>query len=252
MTSPVDSLTPTRRAPRFPAMPRGAAAEWLDEGRGTVHDVDQNLAEMGRVNSCLGGARALTRHLYPRLANCPGPATVLDLGTGAAEGASAIARWGRQRGLQVRVIGADWAARHLVVARAHASGEPEVRLLQADAVRMPIARRGVDYVVATLLLHHFEPLAAVELLREAFACARRGLIISDLVRGWLPLWAFRLVRPVFARHPFTRHDGEVSIRRAYTPSEVQSLAEAAGLPLPRVHSHWPWRLTLVVDRAADG
>jgi hypothetical protein len=138
------------------------------------------------------------------------------------------------------------------VARRHSAAEPALSLLQADAVRMPIAPRGVDYVIATLLLHHFDPPAAVELLREAFACARRGIIISDLMRGWLPLWAFRLVRPVFARHPFTRHDGEVSIRRAYTPVEVQALAAAAGLPLPRVYAHWPWRLTLVVDRAADG
>jgi len=56
---------------------------------------------------------------------------------------------------------------------------------------------------------------------------------------------------VLARHPLTRHDGALSIRRAYTPGELHALALAAGLPQPRVYSHWPWRMTLVVERGAD-
>lgn len=74
------------------------------------------------------------------------------------------------------------------------------------------------------------------------------MIMCDLVRGWLPLLAFRLVQPVFARHFLTRHDGALSIRRAYTPRELLDLAHAAGLPHARVHTHWPWRMTLVVER----
>jgi hypothetical protein len=79
--------------------------------------------------------------------------------------------------------------------------------------------------------------------------ARRGVIMSDLARGWLPLAAFKLVQPIFARHPFTRHDGALSIRRAYTAAELRALAGAAGLRAARVHTHWPWRLTLVSEHA---
>jgi SAM-dependent methyltransferase len=225
--------------------------ELLDEGRGTAADAARNLAEMGRVNRWLGGRRALTCHLYPRLAGQRGAMTVLDLGTGGGEEARAIAEWGRRRGQAVRVIGVDWAARNLAAARASAAKEPALSLFQGDASYLPIAPGGVDYVISTLFLHHFTPSAAVALLRVTFARARRGLIFSDLVRGRLPIMAFRLVKPIFARHPFTRHDGEVSIRRAYTPSEVLNLANEAGLPNPRVHAHWPWRMTLVVDRAVD-
>ena len=68
----------------------------------------------------------------------------------------------------------------------------------------------------------------------------------------LPGLAFRLVQPVLARHPFTRHDGQLSIRRAYTPPELRALAAAAGLEGARVYTHWPWRMTLVVDHPAHG
>jgi 2-polyprenyl-3-methyl-5-hydroxy-6-metoxy-1,4-benzoquinol methylase len=231
-------------------LPRAEGVEWLDTGRGTPADAAANLAEMWRLNRWLGGLRSLTRHLYPRLERGLAPVTVLDLGAGAADVAATVAGWARRRGLAVRVIAAEWAARNLSAARARRANVPGLSLLQADAVRLPLAAGSVDFVISTLLLHHFAPPAAVELLRSAFAHARRGLIMSDLVRGRLPLWAFRLAQPVFARHPFTRHDGALSIRRAYTPAEALALAQAAGLPNPRVHAHWPWRLTLVADRDA--
>ena len=98
-------------------------------------------------------------------------------------------------------------------------------------------------------MHHFAPDSLIALLRAASVCARRGLIMSDLVRGRLPLVAFRLAQPVIARHYLTRHDGALSIRRAYTPGELRDLAHAAGLAGAQVYTHWPWRMTLVVDQS---
>lgn len=231
---------------------RAEADEWLDQGRGTPEDVAANLAEMARTNRWLGGLRALTRHLYPRLAAAPGPLTVLDLGTGSADVALAIARWARQHGRAVRVLGVDWSARNLVVARAHTAADPAVHLLRADAGRLPLAPASVDYVISTLFLHHLPPNEVTTLLRRAAQIARRGVLMSDLERGWLPLAAFKLVQPLFARHPFTRHDGALSIRRAYTRAELAALAEAAGLNAARVHQAFPWRLTLVADLKGAG
>jgi len=68
------------------------------------------------------------------------------------------------------------------------------------------------------------------------------------VRGWLPYFAFKLASPIFARHPMTRIDGALSVRRAYTPGELLRLARAAGLSQARVVEHFPWRMTLIVDR----
>jgi SAM-dependent methyltransferase len=226
---------------------RVEADEWLDEGRGTPGDVAANLAEMARLNHRLGGLSALTRHLYPRLAAAPGPLSVLDLGSGSADVPLRIARWARAHGRAVRVHALDWSSRNLGVARARLAGDPCVTLLQADAGRLPLAPGSVDFVISTLFLHHLSPPQAAALLRQAFGLARRAVLMSDLVRGLSPLLAFRLVQPVFARHPFTRHDGALSIRRAYTPAELRELAVAAGLPGARVHAHWPWRMTLVAE-----
>ncbi len=226
--------------------------ELLDLGFGSADDAAANLAEMWRINRYLGGFQALTRHLYPRLVTSPPPIALLDLGTGSADVPVAIARWARKRRLRLRVFALDWAARNLAAAQGRVTGTPEVRLLRADAGRLPLLPESVDFVISSLFLHHFSPEQVVELLRASFALARRGIVMSDLVRGWLPYFAFRLVQPVFARHHLTRHDGALSILRAYLPSELYELAAAAGLPSPEVHTHWPWRMTLVADKAPRG
>jgi hypothetical protein len=137
--------------------------------------------------------------------------------------------------------------RNLAVAQKRLGTSSVVKLVRADALNLPMARRGVDYVISSLFLHHFQPPELVELLRSAFECARRGVIMTDLRRGWLPLAAFHLIQPVFARNALTRYDGALSIRRAYTPSELIALAREAGLPQAHIACHWPWRMTLVVD-----
>jgi SAM-dependent methyltransferase len=163
----------------------------------------------------------------------------------------AIARWARAQRAPGSVDGLDWAARNLAVARRNAQGCEQVALVLADSRRPPLAERAADFVVSSLFLHHFAPEPAVELLRVAYGLARRALIMTDLVRGVLPWLAFGVVQPVLTRHPLTRHDGGLSIRRAYTPAELRGLAAAAGLAEARVYTHWPWRMTLVADREAN-
>src|SRR5205085_1554384 len=127
-------------------------------------------------------------------------------------------------------------------------GVESISLLRADASRLPLPNDSVDYVISSLFLHHFTPEEVVALLRGSYQRARQGIIMTDLVRGWLPVAAFKLIQPIFARSYLTRHDGTLSIRRAYTPSELREMANAAGIPHARVTIHWPWRMTLVADK----
>jgi hypothetical protein len=248
-----DPALPLRLPPRpaWIAPVRVEQPELLDLGFGSPAEVSENLSEMWRINRDLGGLRALTRHLHPRLLAAQNPITLADLGTGSADVPVAMVRWARAQGLKIQVLAIDWAARNLAIAQAHIERMPEITLLRADAARLPLPPHGVDFIISSLFLHHFTPAKIVELLGAAFAHARRGIIMTDLVRGWLPYAAFKLVQPIFARNRLTRADGALSIRRAYRPDELRKLAQAAGLPNAKVYTHWPWRMTLVMDREIE-
>ncbi|MBI5667822.1 MAG: methyltransferase domain-containing protein [Chloroflexi bacterium] len=222
--------------------------ELLDQGGGSLRDVQASLADLRRINRYLGGFTAITRHLYPRLQALESTATIADMGTGSADIPQAIASWAQRRDIRVRVIGVDLAGRHLALAQQRTRQTSNISLVQADANHLPFKPNAIDYIISSLFLHHFTPDQAVYLLRQIYALARRGIIISDLTRGWLPLVGFKLGQPVFARSYITRYDGAVSVRRAYTPRELLELARAAGIPHPCVYRSWAWRMTLVADK----
>ena len=249
----MDSYIPIKVTyfPQRPSLlvpPRRDAQELLDLGVGSVQDVKANFADLWRINRYLGGIRAVTQHLYPRLQQPTEPQTVADIGTGSADMPAAIARWARHRQIDLRLWGLDLSARHLALAHHPRSSKHPAGLIQADALHIPFKAESVDYFISCLFLHHLSPEQAITFLSSTFSLAKRGIIISDIVRGRLPLIAFKLGQPIFARSFLTRHDGVVSIRRAYTPDELQQFAQAAGLSNARVYQHWPWRMTLVVDK----
>lgn len=220
--------------------------ELLDQGEGSTADVRDNLKEMWRANRYLGGTQALTCHLFPLLRQGTNQTTVVDIGAGSGELGAFLAQWAKQNGLRVMVCALDISERNLSIARENTICD--VHLIQADACRLPFAGNQVDYIISTLFLHHLSPEQVINLLRETYIRARRGIVMSDLVRGYLPLLAFRLIQPVFARHYLTRYDGMLSVKRAYTPSELRSLAEASGLKSARVYHHFPWRMTLIAEK----
>ena len=89
-----------------------------------------------------------------------------------------------------------------------------------------------DIVHASLLLHHLEPEAARALLSEMARVARVGVVLNDLVRGRRFLLGAWLLTRVL-RNRFTRSDAPLSVRRAYTVSELTALLATAGLRVER-------------------
>jgi hypothetical protein len=221
--------------------------ELLDQGIGTDEDVKANFADLWRINRYLGGVQAITQHLYPRLLAHAGTTTLIDIGVGSGDMDRVIRNWAHQHHIALNLWGLDLSARNLMLTRDAADSHFDTRI-QADAMHLPFKAAGVDYYISSLFLHHLAPDNVKKLLSATFQSANRGIIMSDLSRGWLPQIAFKLGQPIFARNFLTQHDGMASIRRAYTPDELLHLAQAAGLANARVYRHWGWRMTLVAEK----
>jgi ubiquinone/menaquinone biosynthesis C-methylase UbiE len=189
------------------------------------------LRAITQLNRFFGGRRLTLRHVRRLLAALPADrlVTVLDVGAGAADIPVALARWARRRGRRIRVLALDRDSATLRYARGYAAAYPEITLVQGDALALPAPPGSVDVVISAMTLHHLQPEEAVRYLAEIDTVSRLGWVVNDLVRGRV---AHRLVwaaTRLFSRNAMARHDGPMSILRSYTPSELASLCEKAGL-----------------------
>jgi ubiquinone/menaquinone biosynthesis C-methylase UbiE len=203
-------------------------------------ELAQNFRDIERVNSMLGGTAVVIRHLSALVAGSAStPVTVLDLATGSADIPVAVVRWARRNGLAVNVTATDNSPAILELARMQCASYPEISLAEVDARAVDLPDNHVDVVLCSLALHHFAPDDAVRVLREMHRLGRRGFIVNDLRRGWIGFAAAWLASLVTTRNRLTRHDAPLSVRRAYTTSELASLLHRAGVEGATITTH-PW------------
>jgi ubiquinone/menaquinone biosynthesis C-methylase UbiE len=213
-------------------------------------DLAASLADIERLNERFGGHALTVREIARRLATVPRGhrAIVVDVGGGRGDLARHLVTWARRAGRVLRVIVVERDAATAALARAHCADVPEITVIQGDATALPLAERSVDVAVSVLTLHHLDRDAAVTALADMRTAARRAVVVNDLLRtrlSWLMVW---LATRVFARHPVSRHDGPLSVRRAYDAGELRVLAEKAGLETFRIR-RVPWLARLVLVAA---
>ncbi len=217
-------------------MPRLAHAEELLDG--PLDDpvvLAGTLRDLARANRWLGGVR-LTRlaldQLVGREADRGAPISVLDVGTGGADIPLALLSDWHRRGRKLEVTAVEHRAEILDAARSiHPSLAEASRLTLAvaDGRSLPWPDGHFDVAHCSLVLHHLDERGAVALLREMARVSRRAVIVNDLARGRLYWSAAWVLGRLATRNRYSRHDGPLSVRRAWTVGEARALLAVAGL-----------------------
>lgn len=228
---------------------RDDRAELMDTVECAPAELADALRFLEATNRWFGGTATILRHLSRWSVGWPRDVRVriLDVGTGAADIPVGMARWAARRGLHVEVVGLDLVeatARH---ARARTAGIEAITIVTADLFAFAERDETFDYVVANLFLHHIEIARTVEALRVCDRLARRGLVVSDLRRSWPGLLAVGALSLAVGNR-IVRHDGPLSVRRAFTAAELDALASEAGLDYLRARNE-PWfRVSLAGEK----
>ena len=208
--------------------PRVDEPELLDEHDAPRADMERSLLDLRRINRWLGGIG-----IYRRLLKKHGGAkSILDIGTGTSDSLEKVSG--------VR-IGLDININHLLYRRT-----PGIHKVVGDARRLPFREDAVDVVTAAHFIHHFAPEDASALLREWLRAARRGVIVNDTLRHYVPLAVVLLLATLRLVGRITRFDAPASVRRGYTVSEAQQFAEDAGAARAEVVNAWPFRFGILL------
>ncbi len=233
-------MSPLRRA--------RLAEELLDQPVHDLAELEAALNHVAQVNRLLGGERALFRALEHHL----GEKTldVLDAGTGSGAIPRALVRWARRRSIPIRIRATDIHPQVLEIARRQCAAYPEITIESADGLHLPYDDGRFTHTLMTLTLHHFEGEDQNRALRELTRVSRQAALISELERCWPNYVGAQLLAATWwRRNRLTRHDGPLSVLRAFTRTELLEAARSAGLEPVELGRAFFYRLTLVLRPA---
>ncbi len=224
--------------------------ELMDDPGIATADHLHALRALARINAVSGTAWQLAgvvgRMLGAGASRTDRPAEIVDLGCGGGDVTVALAR--RLAAVRpVRIVGVDLSARAVERARDLAA---RVGVDVSFVVRDVLADGcpPCDIAVSSLVLHHFDDGPATALLRSLAAAARRGVVISDLLRSRIGLALAVVGTTVLSTSRVARVDGPLSVRAARTVAEYRRLCAEAGLPAAVVRRVWPERVLVTWTR----
>ncbi|MBC7521057.1 MAG: methyltransferase domain-containing protein [Sandarakinorhabdus sp.] len=194
------------------------------------------IADLARVNT-VTLARPPTLRWLARATKGMDRFSLVDVGFGHGDMLRAIAYWARAQGKTAELTGIDLNPRSGPVAQAASAGL-NIRYLTGDAAAL--AGRP-DFIICSLVAHHMTDPELIGFIRWMEATAVRGWFINDLHRHRVAWLGFRALAGVLRWHPIVRHDGALSVRRAFVRADWTRLLAAAGVDAARVRWHLPFR-----------
>ncbi|AMJ67978.1 SAM-dependent methyltransferase [Hymenobacter sp. PAMC 26628] len=211
-------------------------------------DLRRNLDELALINTWLGGYRpvldALAR-LRPRFP-AGRPLRVADLGSGGGDTLRHVARWARQHGVAVELVGIDANQFMLDYARAKSQDYPEISYRQFDIFSAEFQAQPFDVLTCSLFCHHFTDDELRALLRQWARQAQVAVVINDLHRHWLAYGSIWALTRLLGGSYLVRHDAPLSVARAFRRADWVGLLAQAGLAKYELRWRWAFRWQLVI------
>ena len=215
---------------------RADEPEWMDADDVPPATYAALIADLARVNT-VTLARPPTLEWLARATAGVDSFSVVDVGFGHGDMLRAVARWAKRAGKRVQLTGIDLNSRSAPVATAASEGLG-IRYLTGDAAALA---GQPDYIISSLVAHHMTDAELAGFVRWMEATAVRGWFINDLHRHRVAWMGFRLLAGLLRWHPIVRHDGALSVRRAFVRADWAPLLAAAGVTEADVRWHVPFR-----------
>lgn len=200
--------------------------ELMDVARTPSAELREDLRNLEILNRWFGGW-AIVESVVSRWWSSGRSNKIIDLATGYGDIPRRLARLARRQDITVQITAVEFNEATLTLASEASREFQEIEFIVGDILNYPIPQN-VDILLCSLALHHFSEEDAIRILRRMKSSGARHVLVTDLWRNrWLQVGVWLLTSTIL-RAPMTRHDARVSVRRAFSRSEMESMAREAG------------------------
>lgn len=218
-----------------------------DIATGLLH---KNLGELDLLNRYVRGHAVSLEGIKRLMVDKQRMYHIVDLGCGSGDVLNYIAKWARDNAYKVQLTGVDKNPDAIDYLRVNCSAYPEIKGVISDYKDYLKSAPGVDIIHCALFCHHLYDEQLLELFSSLKSTARHGFVINDLQRNPVAYYSAWIMTRLLNGTTLSKHDGPVSVLRAFTRGELQKLLVEAGIRVFSIQSRWAFRY-LVVAKTND-
>jgi len=222
---------------------RSLQKELLDEAGIPAADLFQNLRELDRINTLLGGYN-ITFSALKKVVQPNQKYTLIDIGCGGGDTLKHIQKWRLRKKMDFRLFGIDLKPECIEYATRQQKAQ-DIQFICDDYRNMFLHIPQVDIIHACLFCHHLDENQLMELIH--FALDRKiVLLINDLERNTFAYFAIKILTALFSKSYLVKNDAPLSVARGFTKKEWITLLKKAGATHFSVINKWAFRHEVIV------
>lgn len=223
---------------------RSTEQEYIDHKKYHHDEYYDCLTMLDRIGRWLGGYRA-TYNVLKKMK--PLPESILDIGCGGGLFDIRLAK----KMPNTRILGIDINPQAIHFAKYHlskTSNKPKnLKFEKRLDIEIGETQKSYDVVMCNAVCHHMTNYQIVEFISCACQVARRKVIINDLHRHPAAYYLFKWINPIFFRNRLVRHDGPISVKRAFIYDDWVHYLKQAGIKPENYTIKWKWAFRWVVE-----
>lgn len=206
------------------------------------------LNKLEKINRWLGGNRVSINALKSILKDHPKEIElkIVDIGCGHGDILRDVAKFGREKGYSMKLIGIDANPSAINYANELSLQYPELSFVSEDIFSENFKKREFDIVMATLFLHHFKEKQLVSFLRNTLDQTKIGIVVNDLHRHRLAYYLFMLLS-VFIKNKMIVNDGLISVLRGFKRRDLIRISQKLKVQ-PQITWKWAFRYQWIIKK----
>jgi SAM-dependent methyltransferase len=224
---------------------RSDREELMDAPDVSEKDLLRNLRELDILNRRLGGHSISLDGITRLMTDRNKLYHIVDLGCGSGDLLKYIAGWSRSNRYRLKLTGVDKNKDAIRYLNEKCTGYPEIEGVVSDYNKYLTDIPKVDIFHCSLFCHHLNDHQIKQLFRDMTTLAATGFVVNDLQRSAVSYYAVQFLTRVFPASALARHDGPLSVLRAFTQEELKELSYNSGVRDFSIEWRWAFRYLLV-------
>ena len=212
----------------------------------------ENLGELDILNRYMGGHAISMEGIKQLMVDRQKIYHLADLGCGSGDVLKYIARWARSNSYNVQLTGVDKNPDAIEYLNRNCSAYPEIRGVVSDYSHYLKSGHEIDIVHCALFCHHLSSKELIELFSTLKQYVRVGFVMNDLHRNPVAYYSVWIMTRLLNGSALSKHDGPVSVLRAFTRDELQKILHEAGIKKFLIQWRWAFRYLVVARTDSYG